>query len=483
MLKLLSTTGLLISLSLTMSAQSIIEKRITSSFFEQQEERLVKIWLPEVSEKDSITNVLYVFDADYCFDIALVNVRYLCMTGYLPPTAVVGVYYSKTGDRSDVGLKEQDMTLGKTGDAFVNYIENDVRAEVKSILKVHEFHNIFLGHSYLGDYGCYLLKKRPDLFDSYILIAPANAPFPYFKGNQWDHKRIFIAAAKDDTRDRQKLADKLYNAINSTTSVHKGKWLAEGLDHMTIIPAAIQKGLLYIYKDFANNLNIETAINRSETMAENYNRIYDNNKSNYKYGLQNSAGITLGLFDNSKKPTLNDLDRIVERVSTDANHNHNEIIGFLYLKLLDFDKAEYYLNRAVDLWIKDNAQRHMFNTYRGLLKLYEARGDSPEKSDIIYAEAIRNIPDAISWYYQRGMFNIGSRYEVEKGIQYLETYIEGYSESSIKYPLSDVYCGIAKGYTQLGETDKAMEWAEKALDSDKNHREAKQLRINLKTQE
>ena len=51
----------------------------------------------------------------------------------------------------------------------------------------------FFGHSYLADYGCFLMKNKSEMFDSYLLLAPESGMVPIFEKSDVADKRIYIA--------------------------------------------------------------------------------------------------------------------------------------------------------------------------------------------------------------------------------------------------------------------------------------------------
>ena len=73
-------------------SQTVVERNIKTG----NETATVRVWIPHTTERDTITNVLYVFDADYCFDIVASHVNYLfnmCRT--IPPLFVLSAFITR----------------------------------------------------------------------------------------------------------------------------------------------------------------------------------------------------------------------------------------------------------------------------------------------------------------------------------------------------------------------------------------------------
>lgn len=106
-----------------------------------------------------------------------------------------------------VGLNQDNMTLNSTGESFLHYIQDDVFPAVQDIIKCSSCYNIFFGHSYLADYGCFLMKNKSEMFDSYLLLAPESGRVPIFEKSDVADKRIYIAIGNQDAKRRVKFSD------------------------------------------------------------------------------------------------------------------------------------------------------------------------------------------------------------------------------------------------------------------------------------
>ena len=71
-------------------SQTVVERNIKMG----NETATVRAWIPHTTERDTITNVLYVFDADYCFDIVVMSIIFsICAARY--PLFVLSAFITR----------------------------------------------------------------------------------------------------------------------------------------------------------------------------------------------------------------------------------------------------------------------------------------------------------------------------------------------------------------------------------------------------
>ena len=456
-------------------SQTVVERNIKMG----NETATVRAWIPHTTERDTITNVLYVFDADYCFDIVVSHVNYLfnmCRT--IPPVCVVGVYYPGQRGRACVGLNQDNMTLNSTGESFLHYIQDDVFPAVQDIIKCSSCYNIFFGHSYLADYGCFLMKNKSEMFDSYLLLAPESGRVPIFEKSDVADKRIYIAIGNQDAKRRVKFSRHLSTAVKRVADNTNVKMqIFNTATHMSIIPVALTSGINYLYKDLVNKDNMSEFINRKKSIVENYETLCSFNAF-YHCKLRNDARTILDLLELSKPCSVEEFETVLEHLPA-TNGNHHEIIAFEYLNLKCYDKAEAYFNKAIDLYIKEGARNFMNNAYDGLIQLYVEKKEPSSNVDHIYEKAMSSMPGDFDLYFKRGRFNIESEFNNEKGITFLQKYLSNYNESYRLYPLCDVFYYIALGYFRLGAFQEAQSWIDKSLEKNAGYKKSKLLKNEI----
>ena len=84
----------------------------------------VKVWGSYTQDK--ITNVRYIFDAEYSSDIVVFLINYL-HNGYqtIPPVCVVGAYHPESSDRANKGPDLENMILNPMG-VLLCYVDQNL---------------------------------------------------------------------------------------------------------------------------------------------------------------------------------------------------------------------------------------------------------------------------------------------------------------------------------------------------------------------
>jgi predicted alpha/beta superfamily hydrolase len=165
------------------------------------------------------TQVVFISDANWYFGSAVELITLLNVTGYLPPLLVVGVGYRASGFTDVLGLRSRDFTptVGRkiaghehaaTGgaDRFLAFL----RDELKPWLREHYADcdpddSMFVGHSYGGLFGTYVLLNAPDTFARYGLGSSSL----YYDGELMFAKEEEYATANRD------LAAKVYFSVGA----------------------------------------------------------------------------------------------------------------------------------------------------------------------------------------------------------------------------------------------------------------------------
>jgi len=144
--------------------------------------------------------VLYVTDANLFFGTAVEMTRIMNqLFGELPPLLVVGIAYPTDDPRVSAELRNRDFTpseergfeemAGAMGpdrepllpegermggaDAFLDFLEKEVRPLVEERHDVAPGRSILFGSSLGGLFAVYTLLTRPGAFDHYIAVSPA----------------------------------------------------------------------------------------------------------------------------------------------------------------------------------------------------------------------------------------------------------------------------------------------------------------------
>lgn len=158
--------------------------------------RRYEVWVdlpPSYFENDKPYPVVFTTDADYGFplirslrrrigakgrnveDFVLVGLSYGVGEASMPskrrdytPTDP----FARSGATSAAGVYDRDSTYGQAA-AYRDYIERDVFALIAREYRVDMQRKVYIGHSFGGLFGSYVLLTKPRMFRSYILASPS----------------------------------------------------------------------------------------------------------------------------------------------------------------------------------------------------------------------------------------------------------------------------------------------------------------------
>jgi predicted alpha/beta superfamily hydrolase len=143
------------------------------------------IKLPKSYKKnhDKKYPVIYLTDAWYAFQIVSGATRYPMNTNKMEEAIIVGISYAKgsKGSKGDSSrVHDYTPTLNKswkkeTGGApqYMAFIENIVFKHLAKNYRVDSTKRTFVGNSFGGLFGSYVLLTKPTLFKNYILGSPS----------------------------------------------------------------------------------------------------------------------------------------------------------------------------------------------------------------------------------------------------------------------------------------------------------------------
>jgi predicted alpha/beta superfamily hydrolase len=93
-------------------------------------------------------------------------------------------YTPAHADKGGYGPAYQKFSGG--GPAFAAVIEKEILPLLRARYRIDEEERVFIGHSYGGLFGAYLLLEKPALFKRYILVSPS----------LWFNEKMMIRAAE-----------------------------------------------------------------------------------------------------------------------------------------------------------------------------------------------------------------------------------------------------------------------------------------------
>lgn len=134
--------------------------------------------------------VIYLLDGDYAFAIASGIVRKLSSRGQGPEAIVVGVSYPGAATDEEIyrATRTRDYTPSYSPDGgygpsyqsgsgggprFLAFLRDELIPRVEGRLNADSGKRAFVGHSYGGLFGAWVLMREPDLFSHFFLVSPS----------------------------------------------------------------------------------------------------------------------------------------------------------------------------------------------------------------------------------------------------------------------------------------------------------------------
>ncbi|MEM6805064.1 MAG: alpha/beta hydrolase-fold protein [Bacteroidota bacterium] len=229
------------------------------------EKRVLNIYLPQSYHPDSAKSypLIYLLDGsaheDYPHIAGLMQFAH--SYNILPPSILVGIanvdrYRDFTFPSQDsIDLKELPQSGGS--EKFITFLEQEVQPFIQKNYPASEGKTL-IGQSMGGLLATEILLKKPDLFDTYIIVSPSlwwdkHSLVPtlgqYFKSYAGKGKRIYVSVGKEHPV-MIELAEKLAAAIRESENKKFElfyKYLPRE-DHGTILHNAVYEAFRELYK-------------------------------------------------------------------------------------------------------------------------------------------------------------------------------------------------------------------------------------------
>lgn len=229
----------------------------------------ISVGLPASYTRDSTRRfpVVYVLDADKSFGIARDVADWLAWAGEIEPVIIVGVGY----ENQWWAKRARDMTFSRDrgrlwgnfptaggGSAFLDFLQVELTPYIEREYRVDPRRRALAGLSFGGLFAMEALLRAPDLFSSYLIVAPAFA---------WDSSAIMRREEEAGSR-MSRLNARVYTAIGENDDPNvPAAWRAmidrvrsrryDGLElmseilpgesHISSWPVALTRGLKRLY--------------------------------------------------------------------------------------------------------------------------------------------------------------------------------------------------------------------------------------------
>jgi predicted alpha/beta superfamily hydrolase len=258
----------------------------------------VTVVLPRAAERTELLSIVYVLDPSFNLKPAAAAADMLgtfaTLTGApFPPLAMVGVGYPAHDPMSVMGLRARDLTPTQDGfpseigappvpfgfggaERFLAAIVDEVIPKVEERLPVRQRGRTLLGHSFGGLFALYTLFHRPEVFSNYLIVSPSI----------WWDDRIVLSYEEQRAKEHADLQANVFLAVGDNEQVVGETWRNESFStealkllrqvdnvqeltgrlrgrdyqslsvesvtfqgeyHLTVLPAAVTRGLLALF--------------------------------------------------------------------------------------------------------------------------------------------------------------------------------------------------------------------------------------------
>lgn len=260
------------------------------------EERPIVISLPN-GYKNSSTNypVLYVLDGLQNIKHTVGTVELLTESGLIPPLIVVGIESldrtkdltpSKAGQNVHGGSGNAGIPQSGGAPMFLKFLSEELIPFVELNFRTHPY-RILEGHSLGGLFSVYTLVEKPDLFDAFIVEAPAlwwnneemtEKATAFFKSNQELNKTVYFGIGGGDGWGMRQELIRYVDVVKKNTPKNF-KWLHEEVGdegHMASRLLLNYNGLKFLFSDLkisddlVNEFSEENFQNSEQELLDKY---------------------------------------------------------------------------------------------------------------------------------------------------------------------------------------------------------------------
>jgi len=162
----------------------------------EKKEYKLKVTLPKNYNENKAYKTLYYLDGWWLSELVLGSYAVLSVTENVEDIILVGISidgnvldwniqrtYDFTPSKYEmpieqkVGIGEDAITLDSIttggGSIFINFLETKVLSFIDNRFSNIEKKRGFIGHSFGGLFGVYIMKNRPEIFTDFIIISPS----------------------------------------------------------------------------------------------------------------------------------------------------------------------------------------------------------------------------------------------------------------------------------------------------------------------
>lgn len=327
-----------------------------------KEDRPIIISLP-INYKETSANypVLYVLDGLENIKHTVATAELLAESGLISPMIIVGIESldrakdltpSKAGKGVYGGASETAIPQSGGAPLFLKFLKTELIPFVDTNFTTHPY-RILEGHSFGGLFSTYTLMQSSDLFDAFIIQAPAlwwnneemiEQAKTFFKSNSSLKKTVYFGIGGDDGWGmRQEL--KKYVEVLKTNKPDGFRWKHQEVgdeDHNQARLLLNYHGLRFIFSDLKNSTFTADKFDKNSFLKEEQNLM-----TRYGVMTRRPAMDYVKLYTNLvKKGSTTDAIAVLKR----ATEAYPKYVGLL--------------NNLAKLYEKTNQIEQAINTYR-----------------------------------------------------------------------------------------------------------------------
>jgi len=239
-------------------AAPVLAQSKTESFesYYLQEERTLRISLPEDYDENKTYPLILVLDAEYLFDMVVANARFYHRADRMPSSIVVGINHEEDYLRErDFSFDPNNGYLTPDSDAFYSFLEKEILPYCDKNYSVAPF-KMFIGYDRSAAMGNFFLYGDRSPFTAYLSISPV---LPTDMENLVPSRlldlpqQLFynLVLEKEPTADRQRVLQ-----MNQSVASIQRDGLQyyfdqyESPDHTTVVAYGIGKAFDNVFKLF-----------------------------------------------------------------------------------------------------------------------------------------------------------------------------------------------------------------------------------------
>jgi predicted alpha/beta superfamily hydrolase len=251
--------------------------QLSSEFSDVEYE--IRVWLPRsYAEGRRVYPLMIMLDADYSFPLVTSIADHLAERGQSMDYVIAAIAYRNSGDSPywyrrnrtrdytptdtpEGGYSREIQQFSGGGPEFLRFIGEQLLPYLNSRYRVGNDDRVFVGHSFGGLFGAYVLTENPELFRRYILVSPSLWYDDYMmlqpaRLNRLstinNAKELFMAVGAHENQSGQRMVDDLENYVSSIDKLENPNLFIEqrvfdGETHASIFPIALSTALRYFF--------------------------------------------------------------------------------------------------------------------------------------------------------------------------------------------------------------------------------------------